>query len=495
MTGNDAQAGNDAREESDKQRSASSPLYNRFPFVAPPEASPRARRWARRFVAPIEAFLHVEAASGIVLLAAAAVAMTIANSRWSLAFGHLLELPVGIRLASWSVEKPIHFWINDGLMTIFFFVVGLEIRREIHEGELSTARRAVLPVFAALGGMAMPALLYFSIAGHRVEDRPGWGVPMATDIAFAVGVLALLGKRVPPALRVLLLALAIIDDIGSIVVIAIFYAGELHASGLAIAAGGIAAIVLLQRFGIRAAVSYILPGVVVWGGVLHAGVHPTIAGVIVGLLTPARSWLRPTHLVELVRRSAEEVEHELATGQIGAVSPERLAEEAARIDLAAREAQAPATRLQRKLHPWVAFGIMPLFALTNAGVTLDRSALSPSAITVGIVVGLVLGKPIGVVAACLAVVRARISVLPRGIGWRELVVLGFVAGIGFTMALFVAALAFPDGEKLEQAKTAILAASAIAITLGVVAGRTLLGFEVPRDAAKSASEAERSDEV
>lgn len=463
------------------------------PPLRPPEASAVAHKWARRVAAPIETFLHVEASSGVVLLLSAAIAMAIANSSLADAFHHVLEMPVGLRLGSLVVEHPIHFWINDGLMTIFFFVVGLEIRREIHEGELSTFRRAILPVVAALGGMVVPALLYLTAAGHQPESRPGWGVPMATDIAFAVGVLALLGKRVPPALRVLLLALAIIDDIGGIVVIAVFYSGALDLSGFLLAAGGIAGIIALQRIGLRRPAVYIVPGVIVWIGITRSGVHPTIAGVIIGLLTPARSWLGATGLVHLARRSVEEVEHELNTGDIGTVTAERLAEEAARMDLASREALAPATRLQKMLHPWVAFGIMPVFALANAGVTLDRNAMALAPVSAGIVLGLVVGKPIGVVGACLLAVKTRLSSLPRGIAGRELVVLGLVAGIGFTMALFIAGLAFPQGQRLEQAKAAILFASALAMTFGLAAGRLLLKARHMADAAQTAAEAEASD--
>lgn len=474
--------------------SPTAPLDSERTMPAPPGASPVARRWARRLVTPIESFLQVEASSGIVLLAMAAVAIAIASSAWSEPFHHLLELPVGLRVGETTVERPLHFWINDGLMTIFFFVVGLEIRREIHEGELANVRRAALPLAAALGGMAAPALLYLAIAGGSPEDRPGWGVPMATDIAFAVGVLAVLGKRVPPALRVLLLALAIIDDIGSIVVIATFYSGALDPSGFVVAAGGLAVILVLQRVGVRRASVYLLPGVVVWLGVCRSGVHPTIAGVVVGFLTPAKPWLGATGLVALTRRSLEEVEHALADER-GAVAPERVAAETERIDLASREALAPTVRLQRILHPWVAFVIMPIFALTNAGVTVNGSAAAPSLLGAGIVVGLVVGKPIGVLTACFAVVRLRIATLPRGIGWRELTVLGLVAGIGFTMALFVAALAFPRGDKLEQAKTAILAASVIAMIVGLTVGRVLLPPQIARGAATSSSEAETSDEV
>ncbi len=451
----------------------------------PPEASAAASRMARRLVSPIESFLHVEAASGIVLLVAAVLAMIAANSGFHDRYHALLELPIGLRIGELSVVHPAHFWINDGLMTIFFFVVGLEIRREIHGGELSTPKRAALPAAAALGGMITPALLYLLVSMKQPEVRSGWGIPMATDIAFAVGVLALLGKRVPPAVRVLLLALAIIDDIGGILVIAMFYSGPIVTSGLWLALGGVLGILVLQRIGVRRALIYLLPGGVVWLGLLRSGIHPTIGGVIVGLLTPARTWFGASGLVETARTAAARVEND----------EKLVAEEARRIELARREAVAPAERLQATLHPWVAFGIMPLFALANAGVTLDASAASPSAVSMGIVVGLVVGKPIGIVAFSMLAVRAGIASLPRAVGLRELLVVGVVAGVGFTMAIFVAALAFTQELHLAQAKTGILLASSIAMVLGLAIGRVLLSKTRAPGGAQTASEAECSDDV
>ncbi len=253
-----------------------------------PETWLVARRLLGVLLRPLDRFLHIEAASGIVLLVAAAAALLWANSRYGASYEHLLHTPLRVGIGSFSVEKELHFVINDVLMTIFFFVVGLEIRREIHEGELADRKRAMLPAFAALGGMLAPALIYLGVS--TPETHSGFGVPTATDIAFAVGVLALLGKRVPPALRVLLLTLAIIDDIGAIVVIAVFYSTGVAWSGFVIAAAGIAGILVLQRFGVRKPLYYVAPGVVLWLGVYRAGVHPTIAGVILGLLTPARTW-------------------------------------------------------------------------------------------------------------------------------------------------------------------------------------------------------------
>ncbi len=451
----------------------------------PPEASAAAARVAQRLVTPIEAFLHVEAASGIVLLLAAVVAMVAANSSFSDRYHALVELPLGLRLGGFSIEHPLHFWINDGLMTIFFFVVGLEIRREIHGGELSTLKRAALPAAAALGGMITPALLYLAVSAPSPAARSGWGIPMATDIAFAVGVLALLGKRVPPALRVLLLALAIIDDIGGILVIALFYSGPIALTGLALAFGGVLGVLVLQRIGVRRPAIYVIPAAVVWLGLLRSGIHPTIGGVVVGLLTPARAWFGATGLVETARSAAARVESD----------ENAVVEEAARIEIARREAVAPAERLQTLLHPWVAFGIMPIFALANAGVTLDATAASPSAIAIGIIVGLVAGKPIGILALSALAVRLRIAALPRAVGVRELLVVGVVAGVGFTMAIFVASLAFGSESELAQAKAGILVASAIAIVLALVVGRLLLRPTSAPGAAATASEAECSDEM
>ncbi len=255
----------------------------------PPEASARAQRFARVVVRPIERFLRIEAASGLILLIGAAVALIWANSAWSHSYHALWETPLRLQIGDWTLSASLHYVVNDILMAIFFFVVGLEIRREMNGGELSDLRRASLPVVAAIGGMLAPAAIYLMIAPGGDAQR-GWGVPMATDIAFAVGVLALLGKRVPPALRVLLLALAIIDDIGAIIVIAVFYSSGIELAGFAIAGGGICAILMMQRLGIRNALAYVPAGVVVWAGVATAGVHPTIAGVIIGLITPARAW-------------------------------------------------------------------------------------------------------------------------------------------------------------------------------------------------------------
>jgi NhaA family Na+:H+ antiporter len=418
----------------------------------PPEAWEPAFRLTRLAARPLERFLKVEASSGIILLLLAALAMVWANSEGANTYFALRELAVTVALGEHAVSRSVEWIVNDILMTIFFFVVGMEIRREIHHGELSEWRRAVIPVAAAFGGMVAPAGLYLSIAGEA-PTADGWGVPMATDIAFALGVMALLGPRVPAALRVLLLALAVIDDLGAILVIALFYSDGIQALSLALAAAGIGGIYGLQAIGVRNAWLYTLPGAVVWLGTYNAGLHPTIAGVVIGLITPVRTWHGKEH-------------------------------------------DSPAEHLIHALHPWVAYAIMPLFALTNAGVSLGAVDLHGDAFRAasGVALGLLVGKPVGVLVACAIVVKLGIATLPRGIGFRELTVLGLAAGIGFTMALFIAQLAFAEPALLAASKLAVLIASGGAAVLALVAGFALLRASSAREAdvATSADEAESS---
>lgn len=379
--------------------------------------------------------LRSDATSGIVLLCATAIALVWVNSPWASGYDALWHTPIGISLGALTFERSLEWLVNDVLMAIFFFVVGLELRRELQHGELADWRRAALPAAAALGGMIAPALLYLALAG-AADTRAGWGVPMATDIAFALGVLALLGSRVPAAMRVLLLALAVIDDLGAIVVIALFYSDELRASGFALAALSLLAVVLLQAMGVRRKLAYAPPAFGVWLGVYVAGVHPTIAGVALGLLTPVN---------------------------------------------AGRALRSPAESLLRSLHPWVTFAIMPCFALANAGVSFDELTLggAASGVAAGVSVGLVLGKPLGVLLASLAMLRLGVATLPPGVGLRHLLVLGVVAGIGFTMALFIAQLAFTRNDLLGAAKLAVLTASASAAVLGLVLGLVCLRPAAP----------------
>ena len=358
---------------------------------APPGSWAPVRKLARKALAPVEHFLSVEAASGVVLLAAAVIALAWANSPWRNLYAALWHASIGLHVGPWSFDRDLHFWINDGLMTVFFFVVGLEIRREIHRGELSELRRATLPLAAALGGMATPALIFYAF-NHGRPSATGWGVPMATDIAFAVGVLALLGKRVAPALRILLLALAVIDDVGAILVIAIFYAAGFSAIGVLVAGVGVAAIVILQKVGARSPFAYVIPAIVIWAGALIAGIHPTLAGVVVGLMTPVRAWYGKDRFLEVAESNVTALR---AEDHVGAHHAQAHLDA---LDEARREAVSPIDRLQHALHGWVAYGVMPLFALANAGVALGEAKFEGDGLRVflGVMFGLVFGKLTGV---------------------------------------------------------------------------------------------------
>jgi len=316
---------------------------------------------------------------------------------------------------------------------------------------------------------------------------------MATDIAFAVGILTLLGKRAPAALRVLLLALAVIDDLGAIVVIALFYSSGIALSGFGIAALGFGGVFVMQRFAVRTKLAYVVPAVVAWAGIYAAGIHPTIAGVIVGLVTPVRAWLGPDGFLMGVRK---ELDH-LSLGDPGALSSHELAETLRHVDVARREAMSPAESLIETLHPWVAFGIMPVFALANAGVSVSGGSLDATSwsVVVAVVVGLVVGKPAGVLLACWLTLRLRLGTLPAGMTYRHLVVLGVVAGVGLTMALFIAQLAFTDPSLLGAAKLGVLAASGVAAVLGLGLGRLLLAPAKVTGVAQTADEAESSTEA
>lgn len=462
----------------------SNPLH-----TTPPEAWGPLFKFAKVAKRPLERFLHIEAASGVLLLVSASVALIWANSPWAQGYRHVWHTPLGVRIGQFAFERPLEWLVNDGLMAIFFFLVGLEIRREVFCGELSEWRRAALPAAAALGGMLAPAAIYLAIAGVP-ETRAGWGVPMATDIAFAVGILTLLGKRVPPALRVLLLALAVIDDLGAIVIIAVFYSAGITWSGLLVAGAALAAVLLLQRLGIRAKVAYVAPALVAWGGVYAAGVHPTIAGVAIGLMTPVRAWLGADGFVDGVRREMRQLEG----SQPSSLSSQELAGTLRHVDAARREALSPAESLIQSLHPWVAFGIMPIFALANAGVALGNTAFDASSwrVATGVAVGLVVGKPLGVMIAALLTVRLGIGRLPVGIALWHIVVLGVVAGVGFTMALFIAQLAFPQQALLAAAKLGILVASALAGVVALILGWVFLSNTHSDAAAVTADDAEAS---
>jgi Na+:H+ antiporter, NhaA family len=461
------------------------------PPEGPPETWERGRRVVERVLAPIERFLHVEAASGVVLLLTSVVALIWSNSPWGASYERLWHTEVGFRIGDFAVTRSVHFLVNDGLMVVFFFLVGLEIRREIHAGELAEPRRAALPVAAALGGMIVPAIVYF-LVNRGLPTVRGWGTPMATDIAFAVGVLALLGNRVPAALRVLLLALAVIDDIGAIVIIALFYSSGVSAGGLLVAAAGLGGVFVLQRLGVRRAIIYVIPGGIIWLGCLRAGIHPTIAGVILGLVTPVRPWLGEQGFLSAARRALEEFGGQVERDNHGAND---LLGPLGHLNQAHREALAPVVRLQSTLHPWVAFVIMPLFALCNAGVDLHGITLHDPAtrpVFIGVALGLLVGKPVGVVTMCFLWAKLGLCSLPAGVTWRGVGLVGCVASIGFTMAIFIASLAFGESESLGAAKLAVLVASAVAGLITVGAGRALFTTRSDAHAAETCAEAEAS---
>ncbi len=429
----------------------------------PPEAWPKAHRAAARLLSPLQRVLAIEASSGLILVLIAVIALGWANSSWAWSYEALWHTSIGGHVGSWSFERPLHFWVNDGLMTLFFFVVGLEIRREAYEGELAGLRKAALPLAAALGGMLVPAAIYAALNSGRA-GAAGWGVPMATDIAFAVGVLTLLGKRVPASLRILLLALAVIDDIGAIIVIAVFYSGGVALDGLYLAGAAVAVVLAMRATGMRPWLAYVAPGLLLWLGLYRAGVHPTLAGVLLGLLTPVRSWYGPSRFAETTQAHLAD----LTSDSDRHVMLVRLQA----IEVARREAVSPAERLQHVLHPWVAFAIMPLFALANAGVPLGNADLTGDGAYVfaGIVAGLAIGKPLGIYAFSTAATGARLATRAEGTGHLGVLLVGIVGGIGFTMSLFVAQLAFPPGPLLDTAKLAILVGSAVSMLLGLVIG-------------------------
>jgi len=406
-----------------------------------------------------------------VLLACAAGALILANSPLAEPYLAIWKTPLGVRIGSFELVHSLKHWINDGLMGIFFFVIGLEVKRELVMGELRDARRAALPVAAALGGMLVPAGAYLMLQAGEPGQR-GWGIPMATDIAFVVGCLAVLGSRVPRPLRALLLSLAIADDIGAILVIAVGYTEKIYGLALALGFAGLLAIVVAARLGVRSIGVYVVLGGAVWLGFHESGVHATIAGVLVGLATPTRAWIPDSRLDLTVDRVRA-----LASGGGWEASGTRRAA-LRELATAARETVSPLERVETSLHPWSSFAIMPLFALANAGIPIRIDAFGDP-VAVAVMLGLVVGKPLGIVATSFLAVRLGVAQLPQGVSWSILTGAGFLAGIGFTMALFIAELAL-GGPPLEAAKIGILAGSALAAVIGMA----LLLVRLPHNASE-----------
>jgi len=424
-----------------------------------------------RLIEPFARFLHVEAAGGIVLLACTVAALVIANSPLADAYHQWWHTPLGIEVGTFQLRKTLEHWINDGLMTLFFFVVGLEVKREVVLGELRDPRAAVLPIAGAIGGMVGPAAIYLVLIGNSPAAR-GWGIPMATDIAFVVGCMAVLGKRVPHALRIMLLSLAIADDIGAILVIALGYSSGIAWLPLALGVLGLGVVALFERIGVRSFGIYTVLGTAVWVAFVKSGVHATIAGVLLGLLTPARPHLSRDAFATFLDRVRA-----LLHG--GGWSADASVSHASALQRASREAVSPLEYLEYRLHPWVSFAIMPIFALANAAVQVNAADFGER-VTLAVAAALLFGKPLGIVAASWLAVMSGIARLPAGVSWAGVVGGGLLCGIGFTMALFIASLAL-QGPALAAAKVGILMGSALAAVAG-----TLLLFRAAHGSATSA---------
>lgn len=446
----------------------SSPIHPQFP--APSPDIPPLHRVTMKASSAFARMLHIEAMSGIVLLIAAAIALIWANSPWAASYFATWHAPLALTLGPWTWSTDLHFFVNDVLMTIFFLVVGMEIRREMYNGALADVRQALLPIIAALGGVVVPTLIYVALARGDAQLLNGWAIPTATDIAFAVGVLALLGKSIPGPLRIFLLALAIIDDIVAVLIIAFFYSGGLDYSGFGIALVGLVLVLLFNRMGVAAAWAYVVPGAILWLGLLHTGAHPTLAGVVLGLMTPVTMRPAQRHHLDVAEQALTRIRSHAQRGQF---EVDVLHHELRIATTAQRDLLPPVFRLPAMLHPWVAFGVMPIFALANAGVQfggMDLAATGPHTVFWGVLLALVLGKPLGVFLATFLAVKSGVSPLPEGINWRGVLLVGVLAGIGFTMAIFVGGLAFSDAALLSAAKLGILAASATAAIVGLVYG-------------------------
>ena len=414
-------------------------------------------------------FIQNEAFGGVLLLGCAVIALAWANSPWHGRYDALWHAELTLGTAQVNLTESLRHWVNDGLMAIFFFVVGLEIKREVLVGELASPRRAALPAIAAVGGVLVPAALYLAVnAGHA--GAAGWGIPMATDIAFALGVLALLGDRVPIGLKVFLTALAIVDDIAAVLVIALFYTAGVDWTAIAIAAGFLVALVTANRLGVRRAWVYALLGLGLWAAVFESGIHATVAGVLLAFTIPANTPLDPVGFVARGRALLDEFDAAGPDRQSVLVNGRRQ-ETLAELENAVEGAGAPLQRMEHALHPWVAFAIVPLFALANAGVRVEGGIGDTlgNRVTIGVVLGLVLGKQLGITLAGWGAVRMGLTVLPAGVTWSQIYGAAWLAGIGFTMSLFVTDLAFrdpSDAALLTAAKLGILAASVSAGGIG-----------------------------
>lgn len=425
---------------------------------------------------PFQKFFQLQTSGGILLLLATLFALLWSNSGWKESYESLWHLPFGVQLFDWAFVRPLHFWINDGLMAIFFFVVGLEIKREIWVGELSTPKKAALPFMAAVGGMLFPAAIYITLIGlSNAEHLPGWGIPTVTDIAFALGVLAILGSRVPIGLKVFLTALAIIDDLGAILLIALFYSQGLHLEFLMVALLILALLFGLNRLQVDSPLPYALLGLLLWAAILKSGLHATIAGVLLAFAIPAHSRINPSDFYQKGQACLKRFNdadkaacHNRNAGMM--LTNQEHQASVQELELLCEEVQSPLQKLEHILHPWVGYAILPLFALANAGVTLPKEgplAMIFHPIGIGVVMGLFFGKQLGISAFSWLAVKLGIAELPKGVSWPLIYGASILGGIGFTMSLFISVLAFESAEQVMSAKMGVLLASLLSGLVGM----------------------------
>lgn len=417
-------------------------------------------------------FIRRETTGGVVLFISVLVAIVWANSPWKEYYHHLWDTPISIGFADKGMNQPLHIWVNDGLMAIFFFVIGLGLKREFLAGELSTPKKALLPMMAAIGGMLVPALIYFTI-NRGLPSEHGWGIPMATDIAFALGLLSLAGKHIPASLKVFLSALAVADDLGAVLVIALFYTNNIVIEPLLFSGGLLLLLMAGNLVGIRSTIFYLIVGIAVWGSLLLSGVHATIAGVLVAFTIPARTKINEQEYIQNIRKYSETFEK--AIPQNGSLTTAEQHHTIEKIKNLCTDAETPLQKIEHALHPWVIFLIMPLFALANAGMDISYNffSLILNPVSMGIIAGLVIGKFIGVLSFTWLMIRYRIAEMPVATNWKHMTGIALLAGVGFTMSLFITTLAFRDITIIDQAKYGILLASLISGTIGIIIFKTL----------------------
>jgi len=420
-----------------------------------------------KIMAPVSRFIHLEYTSGIILLVSVIIAIAWANSPFHEFYEHLWHINFSVGFDEFMLSHPLHTWINDGLMAIFFFVIGLELKREFMEGELSSLQKASLPMTAALGGMLVPAAIYFFI-NSGTDASHGWGIPMATDIAFALALLSMASKHIPVSVKVFLSALAVADDLGAVLVIAFFYTDQINFMPLAIGAGLLILLMIGNRIGVRSTLFYLILGIGVWIGFLLSGIHATIAGVLVAFTIPAVTKIDEQIYSSNLRKLSYDFEVDIPErGSL--ITPEQN-KTIQKVKTLSMAAETPLQTIEHALHPWVAFGIMPLFALANAGIVISADFFSSIAnpVSIGVAAGLVIGKFTGILFFCWVMVKFRLSKLPEGASWRHLAGVALLAGIGFTMSLFISGLAFKNPVFIDQAKYGILIASVLSGILGTI---------------------------